>query len=143
MNIGGLIFTGQVANDRFAMQAVRPTERFVQVAPRQTHDPKHFWITDPDINLRGMYGRLNDGRIIRITDQDGTRCTMQLIRKKDTKRFKQQTITDAQIEEIKKRTEMGDYLDGTETQQEILNIAGGFPADLSREAWSKLRGNVA
>lgn len=97
----GMKLIGSFSGDVFTLTKIEPRYKNVKIAARQTTDSfvdpaskkafsevetatddlenlNAFWIKDATIDLAGNYCLLSNGRIIKVTDQIGTKCFFQL-----------------------------------------------------------------
>lgn len=138
---GGVDFLGTFSGRQLTIHNIIPTYTGVSTTPIDDDSQDRFVNPNPAFNLSNLYCRLSDGRIIKVNEQDDAGvCSFTLIRFKDPRKFQNQRIKEEFLDQIK--AGLGSFLDGSETEEELLDLANGFPLDLSQVAWDKITGGT-
>lgn len=103
--VNGMTFLGIFSGKYFSVSQVQARYYGIQIAGRQTNEIDAFWITDPNIDLKGHFCLIAvvttvadpdydptqpiRWRIFKVRDQIGTKCLIDLVELKETKAIKQ------------------------------------------------------
>lgn len=141
IEIGNQYFNGVFDGNKFTFQAALPTYTNVLCGPKRDTDLNTFYIQDQTVKLQGKYALLPNGMIIKITGQEGLRCTFELRSKPvDDLRLKKRDISGLATNISNAKQLLSNVLTGEETDEEILAIMNNIPQDLSKHVWDRLVG---
>lgn len=146
VNIKGVKIRGQFnQKNEFTRQTVLPNYEDIDIVARQSDDLDYFWIDDPnnEIDLTNMYCKIQDDRIIYVTEQKGNRCKFDLIQYKSNIRSSPDDYTFAGMNDsmIKSAFDQATY--GDETPEQLRALAQTIPKDLSPKIYERLRGGAS
>ena len=80
--INGVCFNGSFNGRIFTIKALMPKYREVGLGARESERIDLFWIDDDTKLIKGDYALINTGQIIKITNQSGTTCQLELQEKR-------------------------------------------------------------
>ncbi len=137
VSINGVDLRGTFSGNSYTYTDVVSPFSGVAIDPNEQPDIDTFWLLDPDVDIKGHYCRLPNGRILKVTEQVGRQCRFQPVLKHDSTRNRAAEIlpTGQNMDAIKKA--LGDLLSGGETTTQLLWLASNLPTDISYA--SKLR----
>ena len=142
VDVEGVLINGFFNNNVFVAQSYLPSQTNVFIGPRLDDSPDKFWIVDPSIVLRGKYCRLDDDRIIKVTEQTGTECKFELQEIQNNDRFKELKFTYNGPNAAEIQQGLSNLLVGGESQEELMRLANTVPKDLSHQIKQKLIGET-
>lgn len=122
ISINGLTYSGQFNGKEFTATTFEPRYVNIQIAERQDDQIDAFWIKDPNISLKGHYCitsvLIGPGdpeyviqqsgyvipslvnRIFKVIDQIGTKCVIQLVELKPSRRIRKQQSDNPVLEDL-------------------------------------------
>lgn len=141
--INGLTVSGLFSNNTFTIGAPQPTLTGLIVGPRLSEDFDTFWLADDSTNLTNMYIKFNGKYCCKVIRQEGNKCIIQLPKKLNNSRLRKRYI-DYAGDKLTKETfdaALGRLLTGTETPDQVAQIAATIPRDINPRTMAKLKGN--
>lgn len=133
---------GRFNGNLFTIGSVLPIYTNIAIAPKEDTDKNTFYISDSSIDLANKYCLLPGGQIIRVTSQDGLKCTFELRKKPKKNREGLYSLAGTNANKSKILSGLGNFLRGDETDEELMLIANSIPKDLSAAAWKRLIGKA-
>lgn len=136
-------FIGNFTGNKFNFVAAAPTYTNISIGTKRDTENNTFFITDQSIKLANKYCLLHDGTIIKVTSQDGLKCTFELRPKFDNLSFKKNDIAGTASNISSARQGLSSILAGHETDEEVITIMNQLPKDISIGLWKRLLGGPA
>lgn len=144
IEIGTQYFSGFFNGNVFNFEAAIPTYVGIIIGPKRDTEHNTFYITDNTLKLQGKYCLLLDNTIIKVTAQDGYKCTFELRTKpEDQLRLKKRDISATGQNVASAKFALSHILTGNETDAEIINIMNQIPRDISKHIYDRLAGGTA
>lgn len=141
IDFSGVKISGIMSYRTFTISDYLPTYSNVIVGPKLDDKVDTFYITDPNIRLENKYCQLNNGYIIKVTGQEGTKCTFETKARSKSKRGEKRAIQYSGQNASAINSGLSNILTGAESVDTINRIINTFPTDLSKSAWYKLIGD--
>lgn len=139
-----LLFTGSISDGDITVNAIQPTYNGIALTQgaRQSDALDTFWLQSADTDLSNMYIYTSEGYIAKVTQQEGTKCIIQLPKKNKSPRQRQRRVDYSNDEETKELfdTTLSRLLTGGETEEEIAQIASYVPKTINPEVHRILTG---
>lgn len=144
VEIGNQYFSGQFDGNTFTFDAAIPTYTDVLIGTKRDTEYNTFYIQDNTVKLQGKYCLLDDGTIIKVTGQDGYKCTFELRTKPENDlRLKKRDISATGQNVASAKFALSHILTGNETDAEIINLMNQIPRDISKHIYDRLAGGNA
>lgn len=142
LDIAGASFSGVFSGYNLTLGSPQPQYRNILLAARESAALDEFWIADSSLELSGKYLRLANGRIVKVTKQQGAKCTIDLPPKKKKKRTEKRDVVyeGPTVDPEKFSAVLNRVLTGQETDEQIQNVIASMPTSVSQYIWTKLKG---
>lgn len=141
IDFDGVRIEGVMSGRTFTIGSYLPTYSNVPIGPKVDNRVDTFYLTDPNIRLDGKYCYLSNGSIIKVTSQEGTKCTFETKARSKSKRGQKRAIEYSGQNAAAISSGLANILTGNETVDVLNKIINTFPTDISRAAWYRLVGN--
>lgn len=138
VTINGAQLNGSLAGNIYEALTVASNYVNVKIDPAKTPDLDTFWLLDDDIDLNGLYCRLPDNRIIKITSQTGKQCRFSPVQIGDSTRNRSKEILVNGPNEAAVKKGLADLLSGNESNAELTYLANSYPSDISKASKDRL-----
>lgn len=124
LDIAGASFSGVFSGYNLTLGSPQPQYRNILLAARESAALDEFWIADSSLELSGKYLRLANGRIVKVTKQQGAKCTIDLPPKKKKKRTEKRDVVyeGPTVDPEKFSAVLNRVLTGQETDEQIQNV---------------------
>lgn len=140
VSFDGHLVQGYFDNNVFNVSYVKPKYGQLNLTNRLDNDINAIWLEDNQVKLTGMFLKLNNGNIVKVTKQEGNKVHIELPKKINNPRVKEKNIDYSGNVLDKQAFQQGltRLLTGIEPDATIAKIANRLPKDISPKIWSIL-----
>ena len=142
LKIKGVRIRGRFSGNRFTGRDIIPTDENVGIGQRESGDLDYFWVDNDETNLVDKYCQIQNGLIIRVTEQVGRRCRFDLIQRKSNIRSSPDDFTFVGMDEGMIKDAFSSATDGSETSAELHQLAQSIPSDINQGIKNILSGGA-
>lgn len=141
INFSGVRIYGTINYRTFTVMQYLPTYWNVDLSAKSDDRVDTFFVGNANTRLEGKYCYLTNGMIIKVTAQEGTKCSFETKPRSQSKRGQKRAIEYSGQNASTINSGLGNILTGNESPDYINSIINTFPTDISKAAWYKLIGN--
>lgn len=132
-----LLFTGVINNGDVTVTGIQPTYNGAALtqAVRQSDAIDTFWLATNNVDLSNMYIYTSERHIAKVTQQEGSKCLIQLPKRNKQPRQRQRRVDYSNDEDTKNLFDstLSRLLTGGEDEAEIARVAGFVPKAINPE----------